>query len=201
MADNQEQKQIIQGQGDHDPQEHGLPAIGNLLVGKKFGGRGYRDGNLNRALGLHTNPGGDRLGIGRHQKDEIAVHNWPAVERPGIPGVMGFDNPAIQFPIHRHFIEQGITHFQNPVGGLRRYPYLQPEFVVTESPVQGLACGNRLPLVRSEGADRLDIPGPLRYRQPLEGYRLGMGSSEGQAQQQGKEYACSAGNAPVHSCL
>jgi len=28
-----------------------------------------------------------------------------------------------------------------------------------------------------------------------------MGSIDGQAQQQGKEYACSAGNAPVHSCL
>ena len=100
MAHDDEEEKIIERHRNDDAQEHRLPTVGKLLIGKELGrGRNF-DRNLDRSLRFYPNESGDWLSVRRHQEDKVAMVDRAAAERQGVAGVVGLDQLAIEHPVH-----------------------------------------------------------------------------------------------------
>ena len=76
---------------------------------------------------------------------------------PGIAGLVGADDPAIEHPEQVDLIQQRVADFQHLVLRFRCHHHLNPVGAVAEPQVQPPAGSNRLPQIRLPGQDLIDI--------------------------------------------
>ncbi len=77
MPYNHKDKQIVQGHGNHDAQEHCLPTVIQLLAGQKVCRRYDTRRYLHGAFTANPDIGRGRLRFGGYQEYKITVMDWP----------------------------------------------------------------------------------------------------------------------------